>query len=109
VPTFFRIVRGDRATLWDFTSNEARGRRPRRPLDAEGRRLWRGLSHFDSLSAARAAARHTPEIGRFIAEIIVPDDAEVEIKQTGRAGHYTLWGTPGRLLSCVQRIIPVEE
>ena len=109
VRIFFRVVRAREATLWDFASNEARGRRPRRPLDAEGRRLWRGLSHFDTLAAARAAASRTPELGEFIAEIAVPDDTDVEIEQTGRAGHYTLWGLPGRLLSYVRRVVPVAE
>jgi len=109
VRRFYRIVRGNQATLWDFSSNEARGRRPRRPLDTEGRRLWRGLSHFDTLAAAQAAARRTPELGQFIAEIAVPDDTDVDIEQTGRAGHYTLWGTPGRLLSYVRRVMPVAE
>ena len=109
VRSFYRIVRTDLPMLWDFTSNEARGRRPRRPLDSEGRRLWRGLSHFDSLDAARAAALHTPNLGAYIAEVEIPDDADLEIEQTGRAGHYTIWGSPARLLSSVRCVVPVAE
>ena len=44
-----------------------------------------------------------------MAEIVVPDGAEVEIEQTGRAGHYTIWGSAGRMLGYVQRVLPVEE
>jgi hypothetical protein len=109
VRSFYRIVRTDPSTLWDFTSNEARGRRPRRPRDSEGRRLWRGLSHFDSIDAARAAARHTLALGAYIAEVEIPDGADLEIEQTGRAGHYTISGSPARLLGYVRRVAPVEE
>jgi hypothetical protein len=109
VRTFYRIVKTDPPTAWDFTSNEARHRQPRRPLNPEGQRLWRGLSHFDSLEAARAASLHTPALGSFIAEVTVPDDADVEIEQTGRAGHYTIWGSPGRMLAYAGRTVPVAE
>lgn len=108
VRILYRVVQTDPPTLWDFTSNEARRRRPRRPLDTVGRRLWRGLSHFDTLEAARAAARNTPALGHFVAEIAVPDDDSVEVERTGRAGHYTMWGSPGRLLGYVRRVVPVE-
>jgi hypothetical protein len=76
---------------------------------AGDRRLWRGLSHFDSIDAARAAARHTPTLGAYIAEVEIPDDAELEIEQTGRASHYTIWGPPARLPGYVRRVVPVEE
>jgi len=105
---FYRIIRDEQATHWDFMSNEARRRQPRRPLLPTQRRLWRGLSHFDSLEIARAAARQTPSIGSFIAEIVVPDDAEIEIEQTGRPGHYTIWASPGRMLGYVRRVFPVN-
>jgi hypothetical protein len=108
VRTFYRIIRTDSATLWDFTSNEARRRQPRRPLRSAERRLWRGLSHFDTLAAANAAARQTPALGQYIAEVVLPDDTDIQVEQTGRAGHYTLWGSPGRLLGYVRRIEPVE-
>jgi hypothetical protein len=109
VRSFYRIVRTDPSTLWDFTSNEARRRRPRRPLDSEGRRLWRGLSHFDAIAAARGAARHTPVLGASMAEVEIPDGADLEVEQSGRAGHYTIWGSPARLLGYVRRVVRVEE
>ena len=107
--TFYRIVQNNPPTPWDFTWNEARRRQPRRPLLPAQRRLWRGLSHFDTLEAARAAARQTPALGAFIAEVVLPDDVGVEVEQTGRAGHYTIWASPGRMLGSVRRVLPVEE
>src|SRR6266540_3057332 len=91
---FYRVVRTDPPTLWDCTSNEERGRRPRRQLDAAGRRLWRGLSIFDTAEGARQAARTTPGLGSFIARLEIPPGALLEIERTGRAGHHTLWGRP---------------
>ena len=106
----YRIVRSNPPTAWDFTSNEAKGRVPRRPLRAHERRLWRGLSVFDTLDSARAAAQQTPTLGDFIAEIAIPsNDESILIEQTGRIGHYTVWGSPARVLRYVRQVVAVVE
>ncbi|MCC7369208.1 MAG: hypothetical protein IT306_12340 [Chloroflexi bacterium] len=106
---FYRIARDNPPTAWDFTSNEVKGRQPRRPLLPSQRRLWRGLSHFDTLDAARAAALNTPALGKYVVEVDIPDDADVEIEQTGRPGHFTIWASPVQLLRCLGRVVPVAE
>ena len=55
-----------------------------------------------------AGRRATPALGQYIACLEVPDDANLEIEQTGRAGHYTLWGPPGALLALVVSVEPVD-
>lgn len=104
---FYRIVRADPPTRWDFASNEERGRQPRRPLDARGRRLWQGLSAFDSAAGARQAAGATPALGSYIARVEIASAAPVEVEHTGRAGHYTLWGRPAELLGMMVAVEPV--
>jgi hypothetical protein len=79
-------------------------------LRSAEQRLWRGLSHFDTLEAARAAARQTPALGPFIAEVVIPEDEDdIHVEQTGRAGHHTVWGSPARLLRYVERVVAVTE
>ena len=104
---FFRIVRTNTPSPWDFTSNEARGMILRDPTP-ETRRMWSGISVYDTLNRARRLAARRPELGRFIAAVRIPDDAPVVIERTGsRAGHHTIWGDPGRLLGWVVGIEPV--
>jgi hypothetical protein len=107
IGVFYRVVRTDPPSRLDFTSNEARGRQPRRPLDARGRRLWQGLSAFDTASGARHAARTTPALGSYVARVEIPPGAQVEVEQTGRFGHYTLWGQPADILRMVVAVEPV--
>lgn len=69
--------------------------------DARGRRLWRGLSVFDSAAGGRGAAHATSSLGRYIAQMEIRHDGAVEFEPTGRAGHYTVWGRPGDLVAMV--------
>ena len=106
---FYRIVKTDPPTRADFLSHEARGIRPRRPLNPRDRDRWRGVSHFDTPELARATARAAPHLGAFIAELHIPQGAPIRIEQTGRAGHYDIWADPAFLLASVVSVAPVEE
>ena len=92
--TLYRIVWTDPPTVTDMMSNEALGR-PLRDDTPELRRLWRGISAFDTLGRARRHAKRNPWKGNaFIATIQFGFG-------TLRAGHYTLWGDPHAILDCV--------
>ena len=74
----------------------------------ESRRLWSGISVYDTLDRARRLAARRPELGRFVAMVRIPDDASIRFERTGsRAGHHTMWGDPGRLLGSIVSIEPV--
>ena len=103
----FRIVRTNTPSPWDFTSNEGRGMFLRDPTP-EARRLWSGVSVYDTLERARKLAARRPELGLFVAAVRIPDDAAIHVERTGnRAGHHTVWGDPGRLLAWVVDVEPV--
>lgn len=105
----FRLVQTDPPTLRDFTSHEALGLRPQRPLSTRGRDRWRGVSHQDSRDAALVKGNASPWLGRYIAELRVPAAAGVRIEQTGRdPSHHTLWAEPADLISWVVSVAPVE-
>ena len=105
---YFRIVQFDPPTLFDFLSNEAQGRRPRYPLDADAQRLWEGVSVYESWSRARRKAGVSPWLGSFIAELHIPDHAPVHAERTTTSrGHWTLWADAEVLMACVVSVIPI--
>ena len=102
----YRIVKSDPPTLTDFTPNADRGR-SQRNLTPEEMRLLTGLSLYATRPQARRTARTYPNLGRFIAEVTIPDDAPVRLERTRGPGHHTVWGAPGYLLSCVTQVSAV--
>lgn len=107
---FFRIVATDQPTADDFSSNYVkRGPVPAR-LPERLRALWDGVSVHDDLAQSRRQLREMPRLGRWIAELAIPDDAPVRSERTVPAnpGHHTLWADPGVLLGLVVAIHPAE-
>jgi hypothetical protein len=48
-------------------------------------------------------------LGRFLAELDLSNVTDVRFERTTPSkGHYTVWGTPERLLSAVVRVIQVR-
>lgn len=69
------------------------------PSDPDLRRMWHGISVYDSLDRARSQARKNPVLGTYIAEMVVLWGQGVRAERTGhRRGHHTLWGEPEALL-----------
>jgi hypothetical protein len=96
---FYRIVESDPPTLWDFTSLKARGRDLLHPTP-EALRIWDGIAVYETVEQAREQRRRYPKIGRFVAEVLVPLDAEIRCERTTRSdGHWTLWAPPEKLLA----------
>src|SRR5690348_11263036 len=100
--TLFHIVERDPPTLDDFTSNEAKGRVPRRPLNDEQTMLWSGISAYETWAQARRKAGASPWLGEYIAELRIPAGAGIHARRTTYSrGHWTIWGDPATLLACV--------
>lgn len=107
---FFHVVVRNPPTLDDFTSNEAKGRRPRRPLSNDEAELWRGISAYESWALARRKAGISPWLGDFVAELRIPEgSAIVARRMTLSRGHWTLWGDPAELLACVVAVTPMHS
>jgi hypothetical protein len=105
--TFYRIVSTNPPTWIDFASNRLRGRAPRGAEKADPG-LWDGISVYaDRLDAARTARRY-PLLGAFIAELEIPDDAPITIRQTFQPTHHTLQSDPHFLLEQVVGVSPVR-
>jgi hypothetical protein len=78
-------------------------------LDAETLRIAAGVSCFEAPDQARAMARRYPRLGRFVAEIYIPDDdCAIEVVRTlNTPGHFTVWASPAYFLSRVVSVTPV--
>ena len=88
-------------------SNEAKGV-PLRRDTVQARRLWTGISVFDSEEGAREMARRFPTLGAFIAALRIPANAPIRAERTtATPGHFTLWGQPDDILSCVIEVVHV--
>ena len=108
--TFFRIVRTAPPTINDFISAEAKGRMIAPSIPYELHRLWDGLSVYATAQQAARKARRSPSIGRYVAELHIPEDGAIRFERTTREpGHHTLWGEPEVLLRCVMSVRPVAE
>jgi len=112
--TFYRIVKEDPPGPDDFKSYLERGV-PMLKDDPETRRLAEGPSVYATLAQARRAARSQPFLGRFVAELVIPNDAPLTFERTGRKpGHHTLWARPRQALSaevarCVVSVVRLER
>ena len=108
--TYYRIIKSNRSTLWDFQSAQERGQQFRRPLDPETLRISFGISVYDSLEAARANARLRPYLGTHIVPIEIEEGGPIRAEQTTRKRHHhTLFGSAVELRRRSGSPIPVEE
>ena len=104
--SFFRAIRSQHPSWADFLSNLVRDQPPRR-MEVADPLEWAGVSVFDSLADARARAQSFPVLGRYVAEVRIPEGASVLIRPSISAGHWTLIAGPGVLLGLVVRVVPV--
>ena len=107
----YRVLQSARPTRWDFLSHEARGVQPRGRLTPLLAAEWAGVSAFDTVPSARAAAeKHN--LGRFIAVLDVPEDGSVAMAQTVRLPsrhHFTMWADAAMLQARIVRNFPVDD
>jgi len=110
VATFYRIIKSNRSTRWDFQSAQERGQQFRRPLDPESLRISFGISVYDSLDAAIANARLRPYLGTHVVPIEIEDDGPIRAEQTTRKRHHhTLFGPADEILHRAGSPIPIAE
>ena len=95
----FRVIKRSRPNLSDFWSDLALGNDPlpdqlREPL------LWAGVSMFADLQLTITNTR-AYSLGRAVARLDIPDEADVILRPTAGRGHFSVVGTPHRLKSLV--------
>jgi hypothetical protein len=105
----YRAVKTEQPTRDDFLSSQAKGRPPINN-DPDVLRTHDGISMFTPLEIARERARRFRRIGRFLAEMMIPDNSpSIRYQRTfASEGHYTVWGDPDELLALVVSVVPVE-
>jgi len=104
---FYRIVRDDPPTVRDFLSHKELGV----PLFDPGKRdIWEGVSVYRKLDDAKKKAAISPDKGRYIAIMHIPDGETIRFAITGRRreSHFTCWGRAERLLACVVETVRVN-
>jgi hypothetical protein len=86
VARLYRITHNNPPTERDFMSHAALGK----PKPASvPQRSWEGVSVSIDKDEALAHARRNPRLGKFIAEMEIPD--EVQFEQTGRWWHHEIY------------------
>lgn len=104
----FRIVDHNPPEVGDFLSDRAEGEPWPGDEDDLAIAIWVGVSTFATLTQARNKASGAHFMGRYIAELALPDGSAVPFARTGRTkGHHSIWGHPEVLQGCVQRTVDV--
>lgn len=99
--TRYRIVRSMLPAPRDTRCGQALEKEPRDDSDPDVRRLWSGISMFDSVGRARGLAQRSPWNGTaFIATVTFPR-SRFTVERTRSRGHYTVWGDPHAMLEYV--------
>jgi hypothetical protein len=107
--TFYRCIEAVPVAERQFWSNDALGEELRPPLTPERRRIWQGVSVYDSLKRAMHRAPKLRPPRRWIAVVRVPLRGPMTYAKTLRdPAHFTLWGEPQALLNCVVPVVEVE-
>jgi hypothetical protein len=104
----YRAIRRPEPRVGEFWSDFAHGEPPTRTQLREPL-FWCGISTFSDIQKAKEKAR-TWWQGQFVAELQIPDDAAVIVRQTGRDPlHHSVMGTPEALRSLVRNVHPVLD
>jgi hypothetical protein len=110
---FYRLVKNNPPHRQDFISNQEKRGQPRSALPSHLKPLWSGISLHQTEAQSRRQAAELPRLGKYLAELQIPDDAAQSIRWERTIphndGHFTLWGDADSLLACVVRVIAIEE
>lgn len=106
MPTVYRATMSNPPTASDFTSNKGLGKARRTPRETEER--WAGISVFDTANQCRKVARKW-SLGRYVAEVNIPDAATITYGEASSNGHRTAWGAPEEFLRYVGTVQPINS
>jgi hypothetical protein len=68
-----------------------------------------GISVYATEAQARRTARRYPRIGAYIATLYLTEQGRIHWERTtAQPGHYTVWGEPDDIASCVVSVVSVE-
>jgi hypothetical protein len=107
----FRIVRNADLNALEFVQSfrsHAELGLPPRPGSPELTHplIYQGISVYESREAAVETARRFPQIGGYVAELLISPDSGVRYLRWGARGHLTLWGEAVKLaLTAVDTMI----
>lgn len=97
---YYRIIRNAVPSVDDFRTMKEEGQ----PLlNPKYRREWEeGVSVYSDLGyALRRARNNETDLGRYVATVIVTDDSGIEVKQTFRPPHHTIYAKGQTVLDLV--------
>lgn len=103
--TFYRAVHTWPPAVGDFCSDADKGHPPR-PEQQANPVLCRGISVFDTPAHLDQLRRRFPRFPPLTAELLIPNDAPVQIEKTRGPGHWTIQGDPVVLLTYAVRLVP---
>ena len=104
--TLYRVIRTQHPSWSDFLSNLVRDQPPR-DVEVDDPLEWAGISTFEDPEEARDRARRFPTLGRYIAELRIPERSPVLVRPSVGVRHWTIVGGPGLLLAYVVRVVRV--
>ena len=104
----FRIVDHNPPEPGDLLSDRAEGEVCPDDDDDVAIACWVGVSTYATETQARNKAKGAHFMGRYIAELHLPDGSLVPWARTGRTkGHHTIWGPPDLLQVCIHATVDV--
>ena len=105
---FYRVVDNREPVEWDFMSNFAKGKPPRRS-EITNPAEHRAISAFSDLEGARYIQARYPRMGRYVAvvdfELADTPIGIVKADDDPESTHYNLTGEPSTFLRCIREVL----
>src|SRR5438552_3089784 len=106
--TFYRCVGSRQPSDLDFTSNAVLGLEMYPPDTPTRRRLWEGISVYDTLERAAWRAQQLRPPARWVAGLAIPVGGPIVVEKTFKdPNHFTAWGAPQAFQECVISVVRV--
>lgn len=105
---YYRVIANPAPVEWDFMSNFAKGKPPRRS-EISNPAEHRAISAFADLEGARYVQDRYPRMGRYVAVVDVElADSPIEAWKADAdpaSTHYNLLGEPATSFRCVREVL----
>lgn len=105
------VFRGcDGAAVVDAMRSNYETGRPAHPADLRATVLHMAVSMFEDAEPLLRLARRRPDrIGTHLARVELQPGRGICLADTGSRGHWSVWGIPDELASCVVDVVPVRK